>query len=275
MSSMVLGRTTAASSPLSTLMARHRTLARYGIATLLFGILALLLQIVDPRTLDSGVGVWVKPAKFFFSVSVFALTAAWFFGYVRPERRNSPLMRGTAALLIATATFELAYISWQAVQGLESHFNVSTPYYTAMYALMGVAAVLLVGTTLPLAWEIARRPVQGLQRSFVAAVVVGLVLTFALGGGLGGYMSSQLSHSVGQVGGHVPVFGWNRVGGDLRVAHFLGIHAEQAMPILAALVAGLTARARWLALVLGSLAYSAVTVAVFAQAIAGRALIPA
>jgi hypothetical protein len=106
-------------------------------------------------------------------------------------------------------------------------------------------------------------------------VVVGLVLTFALGGGLGGYMSSQLSHSVGQVGGHVPVFGWNRLGGDLRVAHFLGIHAEQAMPILAALVAGLTARARWLALVLGSLAYSAVTVALFAQAIAGRALIPA
>lgn len=275
MTSIALDLRPSASSVLPMLMERHRTLTPYGIVTLVLGIVAVLLQVVDPRTLESGIGIWVKPAKFFFSVSLFALTAAWFFGYVRPERRTSRLMRGTVALLIATGTFELAYISWQAAQGLESHFNVSTPYYASMYAMMGVAAVLLVGTTLPLAWEIGRRPADGLQRSFVAAVVIGLILTFVLGGGLGGYMSSQLSHSVGTTGGHVPVFGWNRAGGDLRVAHFLGIHAQQAIPLLAAMVAGLTARARWAAVVIGSLVYTAATVAVFAQAVAGRALIPA
>lgn len=275
MTTAAIGRMPAASSVIPSLIERHRVLALYGMAMIVLGTLAIAAQGFDTRVLDSGVGVWVKPAKFFFSVGVFALTAAWFFGYVRPEWRRSPLMRGAAAVLIATGTFELAYICWQAAHGVESHFNTSTPFYTVMYAMMGVAAVFLVGTTLPLAWEIARRPVAGLQRSFVAAVVIGLVLTFLLGGGLGGYMSSQSGHNVGPVGGHVAMFGWNRLGGDLRVAHFFGIHAEQAIPLLAAMTGSAPAHVRWLVLVLGTLGYSAITVAVFAQAVAGQALIPA
>lgn len=254
---------------------RHPLLTRYGLAMLALGGAAMLLQIVDPRTLASGANVWVKPAKFFVSVGVFALTAAWFFAYIRPERRNSLLMRGTAAALIASGTFELAYIVFQAAQGFESHFNKSTPFHAIMYALMGIGAVILTATTLPMAWEIARRPAPRLQRSFVAAVAIGLVLTFALGVTLGGYMSSQGGHSVGQVGGGVPLFGWNRLGGDLRIAHFLGIHAEQAIPLLGAAAAGLSARMRWAAVLGGSAIYAALTIGVFLQAVAGRALIPA
>ncbi|WP_423605016.1 hypothetical protein [Sphingomonas sp. MS122] len=253
---------------------RHRLLTRYGLVTLALGIVAILLQLADPRTLASGVGIWVKPAKFFVSVSVFALTAAWFMGYVRPERQGSRLMRGTVFALIASGTFELAYIVFQAAQGLESHFNTGTPFHAVMYALMGLGAVILTATTLPLAWEIARRPASGLQGSFVAAVVIGLVLTFALGATLGGYMSSQAGHSVGQVGGSVPLFGWNRLGGDLRIAHFFGIHAEQAIPLLAAAVAGASARIRWAAVLGGSAIYAALTLGVFFQAVAGRALLP-
>jgi hypothetical protein len=274
MTALALGRSGAAWSVWTTLVERQRALATYGAALLLLGVVAVALQGLDPRTLDNGIGVWVKPAKFFFSVGVFAITAAWFFGYVRPERRASRLMRATVAVLVATGTFELLYICWQAAHGLESHFNVGTPFYTWMYRLMGIAAVLLVGTTLPLAWEIARRPAAGVQRSFVAAVAVGLVLTFLLGGGLGAYMGSQVAHSVGQVGGHVPLFGWNRLGGDLRIAHFLGIHAEQAIPMLAAVTAKAPARARWALLVLGTAGYVAVTILVFSQALAGRALLP-
>jgi hypothetical protein len=258
------------------LFVRQGTLAMYGMAALLLSMIALLLQTVDPRVLESGVNVWVKPAKFFSSVGIFALTAAWFFGYVRAERRRSRLMRGTVAMLILAGAFELLWISWQAAHGLESHFNFDTPFYVLMYQLMGVGAVLLVGTTLPLAWEIARRPTDGLSRDFVAAVVIGLLLTFLLGGILGGYMSSQAGHAVGVEGGRTFLFGWNRSGGDLRVAHFLGIHAEQAIPLLAAMTAqaGLGQRARWVTVIIGSLAYAALTLAIFAQAIAGRPLFP-
>lgn len=261
---------------LAELVVRQGTLALFGMALMILSIMAVMLQAIDPRLLGSGVNVWVKPAKFLSSIGIYALTAAWFFGYVRPERRRSLPMRIAALVIIVAGTFELVWIGWQAANGVESHFNTSTPFATIMYALMGVFAVLLVSATLPLAWEIGRRPALGLRRDFVAAVVVGLLLTFLLGGILGGYMSSQPGHSVGLEGGRTFLFGWNRSGGDLRIAHFLGIHAEQALPVLAALTAaaGFEARSRWAVLAGGAAAYAALTLAIFAQATAGRPLFP-
>jgi hypothetical protein len=109
------------------LLARQRTLAFHGGTMLALAIVALAMQTLDPRLLESGVNVWVKPAKFLSSVGIFALTAAWFFGYVRPDRRRSLLMRTTVLLLILAGTFELSWISWQGANGLESHFNRDTP----------------------------------------------------------------------------------------------------------------------------------------------------
>lgn len=258
---------------LSELLERQRTLALYGLATLLLALPVLALQAIDPRTLH-GVSVWVKPAKFLLSVGMFSLTMAWFWNYVRPERREAPALLWAARLLIAASSLELVYIGLQAARGMDSHFNISSAFHIVMYALMGVAALALIATTLPLAWEIARRPRQGLRPDFAAAVGVGLLLTFLLGAGLGGYMSAMPGHSVGAEGGRVFFFGWNRSGGDLRVAHFLGIHAQQAIPLLAALVAGWSVRVRWAALATGTLAYVAVTLGVFLQAVAGRPLFP-
>lgn len=259
---------------LAELLDRQRTLAVYGLAVLIVTLPLFAVQLVDQRVLH-GVNVWVKPVKFLVSIGVFSLTAAWFFGYIRPERRGALLMRATVWVLIVTGSFELLWIGWQASQGLNSHFNNSSAFFAIMYALMGLSAVLLVGTTLPLAWEICRRPATGVRPDFAAAIVIGLLLTFVLGGGLGGYMSVQPGHAVGAEGGHVPVFGWNRSGGDLRIAHFLGIHAQQALPILAALAAPLAAGLRWGVLAAGTFFYVAATIALFVQAVAGRALLPA
>ena len=256
------------------LLRRQAALARFGAALLALTAFALLLQSIDPRTLASGVNVWVKPAKFAFSLAVFTLTACWFFGYVREERRASGAMRATAAVLIVSAGLEYLYLVFQAAQAGESHFNFSSPFTIAMYALMGVFAVALTATVLPIAWEIARRPAPGLPPELRWAAVAGLVLTFLLGAGLGGYMSAQPGHSVGATGGAVPVFGWNRSGGDLRIAHFLGIHAEQAIPLLALALAPLSRPLRRWGLVLGTAAYCSLTFAVFAQAVAGRPLLP-
>jgi len=258
---------------LSEVFHRQRTLAAYGSLLLLLTPLLLVLQQIDLRTWD-GSDVWAKPTKFVFSVAVFALTTAWFFGYVRPDRRNAPSLRATVGIIIAAASFEIIYIGWQAGHGLASHFNKSSAFYAIMYGLMGLGAVLLVASTLPLAWEIARRPARGLNAQYVAAVVIGLALCFVLGGGFGGYMAQQPGHTVGLVGGHAPLFGWNRAGGDLRIAHFLGIHAQQAIPILGLAVAGLPSRLRWPTLIGGSLAYTALAVALFVQALNGHPLLP-
>ena len=275
MTSLALRSIDLAVPALSEMIERQRTLAFFGMIMALLALIAFALQGIDPRLLGSGVNVWVKPAKFFSSIALFSLTAAWFFGYVRPERRTSRPMRFVVVTILVAGSLELGWIAWQAANGLESHFNTGTIFHAVMYALMGLFALLLTGTVLPLAWEIGRRPAQELSRDFVAAVVMGLLLTFLLGAGLGGYMSAQPGHSVGVEGGHVPLFGWNRSGGDLRIAHFLGIHSEQAIPILAALVAGAAPRIRWAALIGGTALYVALTLAIFGQAVAGRPLFPA
>lgn len=252
---------------------RQRTLSAYGLLLLVLTPFMLLLQRIDVRTFDD-VDVWAKPTKFVFSVAVFALTTAWFFGYVRPDRREAPSLRACVAVIIAAGSFEIIYISWQAGHGLASHFNNSSIFYRIMYGLMGLGAVSLVAALLPLAWEIARRPAQGLHPVYGAAVVIGLVMCFVLGGGFGAYMAQQPGHAVGLVGGHAPLFGWNRAGGDLRIAHFLGIHAQQAIPILGLSIGALAPQLRWPALIGGSVAYAALTVALFIEAIQGHPLLP-
>src|SRR5687768_3485974 len=137
---------------LAELAARQSLLTFYGLSLLIIALPLLGLQLVDPRTIG-GVSVWVKPVKFLASVAIFALPAAWFFGYIRPERRRALLPRMAVAMIVGGASFELVWITWQASQGLASHFNNDTLFYNLMYALMGLFAVILVGSTLPMAWE--------------------------------------------------------------------------------------------------------------------------
>ncbi|MBC7986508.1 MAG: hypothetical protein H7X93_07540 [Sphingomonadaceae bacterium] len=259
---------------LAELFARQPALAGFALLSLVGCALTATLMALDARLIGD-VSVWLKPTKFFLSIAVFAGTMAWFFGAVRPERRASRLMRATVVMLIATASFELAWISWQGAHGQASHFNFDTPLTQIMYSLMGVAAVLLVGTTLPMAWEIARRPIAGIDPGYRLAVVLGLVLTFALGGSLGGYISANGGATVGAHASDIPLFSWNRIGGDLRIAHFLGIHAQQAMPALAGLLIMARVRMRAAILVVAATGYAALTLLLWRQAAAGIPLIGA
>jgi len=261
------------SGALVTLFQRQPVLAGYGLVLLLgFGVM-LGLQMIDTRTLD-GFNIWTKPAKFFLSIAVYSLTLAWFFGYVREDRRKHPLMQFAVWSTVLMLSFELFWITWQAAHGIHSHFNTATPTSSLMYTLMGMAIIVAIAALPILAWEIARRPVPGLRPDYVTAVVLGLVLSFLLGGTSAGFMASNpTGHVIGAEGGHFPLFGWNRKGGDLRVAHFFGLHLMQALPVLAALVASLPAFWRWLALTTGTIAGVALTVLVFLQALAGQPLL--
>ena len=274
MTSLVQPRATAPVPFLSVLLSRHRALTLFGLTCLGLAAAAAALQAMDGRTLASGISVWTKPAKFYASVAIFALTTAWYFGHVRPERRRSRAMRITASTIIVAGTLELAWITWQGAQGLESHFNDDTIFFAVMYALMGVFALILTATTLPLAWEIARRPARQLTPHFQAALIAGLVLTFVLGAGFGIAISVNGAHAVGSEAGSLPPFGWNRVGGDLRIAHFVGIHAQQAIPLLAVAVQPLDPSRRRVFLTVGIVLYVAVTLALYNQAAAGLPLFP-
>jgi hypothetical protein len=248
---------------------REPLLATFGLACGALGLAAFAAAAVDPRQF-AGVPLWLKPAKFFVSVAVFSLSWAWLAGLVRAERRGARPMRVARLTLVASAAFELAYITLQAARGQASHFNTGDVTHALLYALMGLAAVALIGTTVPLAWAIARHPAPDADRDLRRAAVVGLALTFVLGGALGGYMSAQSGHAVGTEGGHAAIVGWNRAGGDLRVAHFLGLHAEQVLPAIALAGTAFRTRRPRLLLWLAAAAWTAATLLAFAQAVAGR-----
>lgn len=252
------------------ILRRKPVLGAYALLCLAGAGITTVAPLLDERTID-GASVWLKPTKFFLSIAVFAGTAAWFFGYVRPGRRKSPLMRLAVFMLILTASFELFWITWQGAHGVRSHFNFDTVLSSLMYALMGVGAVTLVATTLPLAWEIARRPVDGMEPAYRLAVILGLILTFGLGGSLGGYISASGGSAVGEYASAMPLFAWNQVGGDLRVAHFLGIHAQQVLP-LAAVGLGAMGIARKGAMILFGLAYAGLTIGLWSSAVSGAPL---
>ena len=52
-------------------------------------------------------------------------------------------------------------------------------------------------------------------------------------------MAGRLSHTVGATDGGegLPVVNWSRKYGDLRVAHFVGIHSLQALPLFGYFIA--------------------------------------
>lgn len=223
---------------------------------------------LDERTLRE-VSVWVKPMKFMASTAMLALTTAWFAALLPEPVRRGPAFTALVWTLIATAGFEVAYITFQAALGQDSHYNVGTPFHAAMYSLMGTAAVVLTATQPWLAWLIWRHGRRGVAPAYRLAVLLGLVLTFVLGAGAG----IMLGGGSPAPGPGLPVLGWSRVAGDLRAAHFVGIHAAQVLPLIGFALASWRPRAALAGVWLAAAAWSALWAAVLLQALAGRPLI--
>jgi hypothetical protein len=72
-------------------------------------------------------------------------------------------------------------------------------------------------------------------------------------------------------GAVVPIMGWSREVGDLRVAHFLAMHALHAVPLIGVAAMGLSNLALARGLVwAGALGYAALTAITFVHALAGQ-----
>jgi hypothetical protein len=258
------------------LMRREPFLAGTGLLLLAMMAPTLFAWLVETRTLY-GINVWTKPLKFEASIAFYFLTLAWFWGYLSPRLREARSVRAVAFTVAACGLFEIIYIAFQAGRGVGSHFNTATPIEDLMFRLMGVAALIMTAGSLVLAILIARSERGLLPSAFRVSVVVGLLLTFLLGTGAGIVIAANGGHWVGGVASDtsgLPVFGWARDGGDLRVAHFFGIHAMQFLPVFALIALRVVPRRAVIAVAVFALALCGLTIAALLQALDGRPFLP-
>ncbi len=245
----------------------HLAIAGWAMLALLLACLALLP--FDARQVN-GVSVWVKPGKFAASLWVWFWTLAWAWGVLAPTVRDGRVARLVLSGTLATGLFEQGWITLRAALGEPSHF-ATDPLGAAVYGAMGVAAVVLSLLAAMLGAMVLWRGDPAQDRRWRLAVGLGLVI----GGGLavftglsiGGMGGPRIGGLATDAGAFAPFF-WSRTGGDLRIAHFLGIHAMQALPALALLGAGRAAIA------LAGAGWVAVTLAAWAAARAGIPLTP-
>jgi hypothetical protein len=211
------------------LLERQKVLTWFAITMLVCAGAATLVALWDDR-LIRGANLWLKPIKFMLSTAAFSLTTAWFMGLLEPHQRQTALMHSMVWVLVITALFEVVYITGAAAMGGESHHNTSTAFGAAMFGLMAVAAVALTTTQAVLAWAIWRNASVTPMPVAAQAVLIGLVLAWALGTASGFLLGGKQPPAFAE--GALPLLGWHLGGGDGRPAHFLGLHAHQFLPLL-------------------------------------------
>jgi hypothetical protein len=253
-----------------------------GLFMLALAIPSALGVVLDPR-LITGAPAWLKPFKFAVSTGVYSLTLAWVFIYL-PEwvRMRRVVGRATAAVFL----LEVAIIDLQAWRGTTSHFNIGTALDASLFFVMGIAIV--AQTILSVAVAVALWRQRFADRALGWALRLGMVITI-VGASTGGLMTrptgAQLAdaragqrmmvsgaHTVGAPDGGpgLPVTGWSTQHGDLRVPHFIGLHALQLLPLVPLVLLrrrSETARTR-LTIAAGGL-YAALFVTLLLQAVLG------
>ncbi len=230
---------------------------------------------IDARTF-LGIDVWVKPLKFELALAVYLLTLCFFARWLPAGIVDRPWYRVYRFAVIAAIVAEVIWIGGAAMLGTASHFNRS-PDANVIYAAMGFAAVLLTTPTAVYAWLIARNPATGLAPALKDAVVIGLALVLPLTLATAGTMSSLDAHAVGGAGsdvGGLPVMGWSRDGGDLRVAHFFATHALHFIPAFGLLSAALFGAGSRLPVRLFAVVFAGFVAWTFVEALAGRPFLP-
>lgn len=193
----------------------------------------LLAAALDPRTLYD-VNVWVKPLKFQASIALYLLTLAWFAAWLPAGTKQKRWYRVYSGIVLFAMLAEIAWIMHAAALGVPSHFNETTPLRAAVFALMGVFAIILTSASLVYGVLIARNKPATLAPALRLSIISGLILTFVLTVAVAGYMAESGSHWVGGNASDaegLPLLGWARDGGDLRVAHFFATHAMQFIPV--------------------------------------------
>jgi hypothetical protein len=259
--------------------------------------LSLFGLFIDPRvTQIVGTPVWAKTFKFSVSLVLYAASLLWALNLV--EARFRKIANISASTVGSIFVFQMILIIIQGVRARPMHFNESTSLDSLLWQIMSIGnSLMLLGyiVLMVMAWRgVKTNPVLawGIKLSFAVTLLSlfqGFLMPFpnalqqqALDAGQ--TLSMIGAHTVGSssltpdIGSGLPLLGWSTVHGDLRIGHFIGLHALQLLPLLALWLS--RRRASWLSeahrlglLSIAAFGYSGMVGLVTWQALRGQSIV--
>ncbi|MEV6263675.1 hypothetical protein AB0M42_23375 [Streptomyces sp. NPDC051784] len=220
----------------------HRPLVLFAASMAVTAVVAAIGMVVDERVL-AGAPIWAKPFKFAVSFVAYALSLAWMLTLLTRGRRAG---RSAGTVVALACAGEMAIITGQVIRGKRSHFNNATPLDSMLYQAMAVTVVILWAGTLVIALLLLRARIGDRASAWtvrsgallaLAGAAIGFLMTrpSAEQRAAGGLDSADVvgAHAVGVPDGgpSMALTGWSTTGGDLRIPHFVGMHALQALPL--------------------------------------------
>jgi hypothetical protein len=217
-------------------------------STLLISILGLIF---DPRaTAIINTPAWSKLFKF--SVSILLMTPAliWAIKITTGKTRRSA---NIAASVIGTMlSLEMILILIQATRARPIHFNYTTPLDSVLWIIMTVGIFTMFAAFVVLliaVWRGVRQdPViaWAIKIGFVITAIGLITPTISTSPNAVQLKATQTKQPNILLGAHtigspnaipdaepgLPLIGWNTQHGDIRIGHFIGLHALQLIPLL-------------------------------------------
>jgi hypothetical protein len=169
-------------------------------------------------------------------------------------------------------TIEIALIATQAARGVAPHLNTATPLDSTIFMIMGATITvntLVVGYVL---WRVLRDP-PALAPAYLWSLRLGMFVFF-VASFEGWLMVARDGHAVGAPADSAgrTLLNWSLTGGDLRIAHFIGLHSLQVLPFtgyVATQWTGLSTRGSLTVVGVVAALYGGLTGVTFVQAMLG------
>lgn len=263
---------------MTTILRWHRPLMVFTAAMAVLAVVAGIGLLADSRVL-LGAPIWLKPFKFAVSFVFYTVTLAWMLSLLP---RRSRVAERSATVIVAASVVEMAIIVAQVIRGQASHFNESSTLNAVLWRTMGAVIMVLfvahfvIGIAV-LRQRLADRTGAHAVRWGLGLSLIGMLAAFPMVQPTGSLPEGVAgAHSVGVAdgGSGLPVVGWSTTGGDLRIGHFIGLHALQALPLLAMLLGTrLDELTRVRLLAVAGTAYGVLTMLMTWQALRGQALL--
>ncbi|HZU31905.1 MAG TPA: hypothetical protein VFB79_12370 [Candidatus Angelobacter sp.] len=206
------------------------------LAILVFAAFAFFASGTMATMNSLAVSPWIKPIKFSISFSTYATTISLFLLALHIPEWQLRLVRRMIAATVAMEILSLGAQAWRIA------YPPAMPTFIDS-VLAQITNNMVMANTAIVVWMFAlfclgRVRTDMVDWPMVAGIRNSLII-FLAGNAIGGYMLARGSHTVGASDGGpgLPFLNWSTIGGDLRIAHFIALHAIQIVPLFAYILA--------------------------------------